>query len=308
MYTSEEEEYRPVANYMKKIKLIIWLVLIFPVLPACNARQNNPAAIPEQIDTIISIGPSNTEILTALGFGDKIIAADTFSENVEGIQAGISIYDMMYLDMEHIINMQPDVVFVTGMTWVDGDEEPLRMVSNAGIAVIYLPMSTSITDIIEDIHFIAAVLGAESAGEAIVSAMENEINYFRQIAETITNKRRVYFEISPAPYMYSFGRGTFLHEMIELAGGQNIFSDRDGWLGLADEILLSANPDVILTTVNFIDDPTGEIMSRPGWNAISAVQNGDVFYIDADSSSRPSHHIIRALREIANALYPELHR
>ena len=293
---------------MKKGKLYIWLLLGLLVFSACNARQGNSSVMPKEINTIISIGPSNTEILAALGFGDRIIAADTFSENVEGIQAGISIYDMMYLDMEHIINMQPDIVFVTGMTWVDGDEEPLRMVSNTGIAVVYIPTSASITDIIKDIRLIAAVLGAEAAGEAVVSGMESEINYFRQIAETITDKKSVYFEISPAPYMYSFGRGTFLHEMIELAGGHNIFSGREGWLGVSDEFLLAANPDVILTTVNFIDDPIGEIMNRPGWNTISAVQNGDVFYIDENSSSRPSHHVIRALREIAEALYPELHR
>ena len=293
---------------MKKCYLYVLILLGFLVFTACNVRQRNPSVMPTEINTIISIGPSNTEILAALGFGDKIIATDTFSENIEGIQTGVSIYDMMYLDLEHIISMQPDIIFVTGMTWVDGDDDPLRMISNTGIAVVYLPMSTSIADIKNDIRLISSVLGVETRGENIISDMESEINRISQISEIIIDRKSVYFEISPAPFMYSFGSGTFLNEMIELAGGQNVFSGRESWFSVSDEYLLSANPDVIMTTVDFIDDPIGEIMNRPGWDSITAVQNENVFYIDADSSSRPSQNIIHALREIAASLYPELYR
>ena len=81
--------------------------------------------------------------------------------------------------------------------------------------------------------------------------------------------------------------------------------DQQGWTGVSDEIILDADPDVILTSVNFLDDPIGEIMERPGWDALTAVRNGDVFIICTNSSNRPNHNIVIALREMAAAIYPD---
>ena len=260
--------------------------------------------MPQQIDTIITIGPSNAEILAALGFVDKIIQTDMFTDNIPGLRPDIATLDILSPDLEYIINLNPDIVFVTGMTRAGGSD-PLSQVTAAGIAVIYMPTSTSIAEIKEDIRFIAAVMNAGTEGDDIIYNMEYEINRIRSIGEGITDRRTVYFEISPAPHMFSFGTGTFLHEMIEIAGAINIFGDHQGWLGAADEIILEKNPDVILTSVDFIENPVGEIKGRPGWNAITAVQNGDVFTIDTNTSNRPTHNIIYALREIAEAIYPE---
>jgi iron complex transport system substrate-binding protein len=105
--------------------------------------------------------------------------------------------------------------------------------------------------------------------------------------------------------MFSSGTGTFLHEMIELAGAENIFADQISWIAVTDEMLLQANPDVILTSTDFLDDPIAEIMGRPGFHAITAVQTGNVHRIDTASSSRPSPNLTRALREIAQAIFPE---
>ena len=290
-----------------KLSRLLLSIMLLPVIFSCNARQESSVPASDQLNRIISIGPSNTEILVALGFGEKIIAADTFSEGIEGIASGISIYSMMSLDLEHIINQEPDIVFVTGLTFVDGDEEPLRMVSAMGIPVIYIHTSNSIADVIGDIRRIAEVMGAEAEGALIVSAMEREINRISQIAATIpqSERRTVYFEISPAPFMYSFGRGTYLNEMIELTGGENIFYNRESWMAVPDEILLAANPDVIISSVDFVEDPVTEILGRPGWSSITAVQNRSVYTVNANHSNRPSQNIILALGEIAKAIYPE---
>ena len=301
----------------EKIGGCIFLAIVMAMLVACGNQNGNnregesiidregfPITIPTEIETIVSIGPSNTEIIVGLGFMDKIIQADLHSADIPGLAEGIASMELMSPDLERIINLDPDIVFVIGMTRVQGDDDPLRQVSDVGIAVIYMPTSTSIADIKEDIRFIASVLGADEKGEELVAGMTNEIERIRAIGESITDRRTVYFEISPAPHMFSFGSGTFLNEMIEVIGAINIFADQEGWIGVADEVLLEANPDVILTSVNFMDDPEGEIMSRPGWDAITAVQNGDVFTIDTASSNRQSHNIIRALREMAEAIYP----
>jgi len=267
-------------------------------------RAGNPITLPETINKIISIGPSNTETLVALGCGDKITAADDYSSNVAGIKPDIPMFSMMMPDGEQIIALEPDVIFVTGMSKADGDD-PFKAVANTGICVVYIPSSTSIEGIKEDIRYISEVVGAQSTGKEIISSMENEIEAIRTIGQGITKKKTVYFEISAAPRIISFGTGTFLNELIELVGAVNILSNQVSWISIADEAVLTANPDVILTSVNYIEDPINEIKSRPGWREITAVRNNDVYYIDADSSNRPNHNIIKALEEMAKAIYPD---
>jgi len=96
-----------------------------------------------------------------------------------------------------------------------------------------------------------------------------------------------------------------LNELIELAGAKNIFAQQQGWIPVDAEVVIYANPDVIITSTNFLDDPIAEILERPGFDAIEAVQNGNVFPIDTATSNRPTHNITRALRYIAIAVYPE---
>jgi iron complex transport system substrate-binding protein len=114
----------------------------------------------------------------------------------------------------------------------------------------------------------------------------------------------VYLEISPFPNPVTMGRETFLDEMIEIIGARNVFADNTGWIAPSAEAILDRNPEVILTNVNFINDPLGEIKARQGFATVAAVQTGQVYAIDTDSSSRPSHRITLALRQMARAVYP----
>ena len=270
-------------------------------------RAGNSIVLPTKIDTIISMGPSNSEIISALGFAGKIIAIDDYSDNVQGINPDLPKLSMMSPDGEMIIDLDPDVLIVTGMTIVGG-VDPFLLVKQMGVCVIYLPSSTSIDEIKDDIMYLAEVLGAVPRGREIVAEMEREVEAIRAIAADITKKKTVYFEIAAAPFMYSFGSGVFLHEMIELIGATNILAAQNSWMSVGDEIIVDANPDVILTSVNYIDEPIADILSRPGWDAITAVRDEAVYYIDTDASSRPSHHVVKALRAMAEAVYPDLYR
>ena len=117
----------------------------------------------------------------------------------------------------------------------------------------------------------------------------------------------MYFEISAAPYCYSFGEGVFLDEMLELIGADNVLAGQEGWLSVDEEAVVAADPDVILTSVNYIDDPVGEITARAGWEGVAAVQNGEVYAIDNKTSSLPNVNVVQALREMAQAAYPDLY-
>lgn len=301
----------------KSLTIFLGSLLMIIGLTACGGndtsvrpsidREGYATTLPKEINTIVTLGPSNAEILVALGFGEKIIATDRFSADVEGLNPNAPrAFGIMDFDVEYMINLMPDIIFVTGMIRASGEDDPLAFVSATGITVIYIDTSESIEAIMEDVRFIASVMEAEEAGEYVISNMQAKIDEIRQIAETITEVRTVYFEISPAPWMWSTGAGSFLHEMIELVGAINIFEDHDGgFFSVSEEILIEANPDVILTSTNFLDNPISEIMERPGFDAITAVQNGAVFPIDTAASNRPSPNIVIALRQIAEAVFPE---
>ena len=107
--------------------------------------------------------------------------------------------------------------------------------------------------------------------------------------------------------MYSFGSGVFLNEMIELIGAENILADQEGWLRVEGETIAEANPDVILTNVNYLEDPVGEILSRSGWEGMSAIQNKQVYSIDNMSSSLGNQNIVKALDQMAKAVYPDVY-
>jgi len=100
-------------------------------------REGNTIELPDSIEAIISLGPSNTEILVALGFAEKIIATDEYSANVGGIKPGISHFDMLFPDGELIISMQPDVMFVTGMGKDTTGDDPLKIARGRHMRDIY---------------------------------------------------------------------------------------------------------------------------------------------------------------------------
>ena len=277
-----------------------------PTTRTITDREGYTLEIPTEISTVVTLGPSNAEILVALGVADKIIATDSFASDVAGLGTGVPrSFGIMDFDAEYIVDLMPDILIATGVARIGGDDNPLELLANVGISIIHMPTSESIEGIYADIRFLADVLNVSSAAESVIAEMQAEFDAVAAIAATITTPRTVYFEVSPAPWMFSLGTGTFLHEIIELTGATNIFADHEGWISVSEEDLLELNPDVILTSTDFIDDPIGEIASRPGFDALTAVQTGDIFQIGTAVSNRASPNVVIALRQIAEAVFPE---
>ena len=268
-------------------------------------REGNPIELPDRIERIISMGPSTTEILIEFGFADLIIGADIYTVSIPEISTDVPLFSITSPDVEQILDLEADIMFVTSMSRT-GDDDRYKTLSDSGLCLIYIPSSSSIAGIMEDIRFIAAVMDVPDKGEALVADMQRELDEVKALGETVTDKKSVYFEIAAAPYMYSFGHNTFLNEMIEIIGATNIFGEVSGWMSVSDEAVLDADPDVILTSVDYIDDPIEEIKDRSGWSDITAVKNDAVYKIHTDRSTRSSHKIVIALREMAEAIYPEL--
>lgn len=250
------------------------------------------------------LSPSIAETVIALGYGGNIVAYDNSSVGLEGLPENKLVLDLSQPDIEQLAALKPDVLMVSNLTLYD-QEAPYQQLIDMGVCVICVPTSDSIKDIQSDIAFIASVFGESEKGEKIITEMQAEIDRIAAIGKTITEKKSVYFEISAAPYMYSCGSGVFLNELIELIGAENILADQEGWLSVGEETVIAANPDVILTNVNYIENPTQEIMSRGGWSNLNAVKNGDVYYIDYMASSLPNQNVVKALSQMAEAVYPE---
>lgn len=297
---------------MKKILALIMTLSIF-VLSGCSSqtdrmvtdREGTEVNIPTKIEKIISTAPSNTEVLMALGLGDKLVAIDKYSTDIEGINTELPQIDFLNPDAETIIGLEPDIVIASGHNKTGSVEDPFKAISEAGIPVVYIPSSDSIDGIYKDIEFIADVVNERSKGKEIVDDMKAQVEEIKAIGDTITDKKSVYFEISPAPYLSSFGKSTFLNEMIEIIGAENIFENEEGWVSPTAEAIIDANPDVIITNAGYMENPTEEIKSRDAWENINAIKNNEVYLVDQNASSRPSQNVIKALEQMAKAVYPE---
>jgi len=283
---------------MKKLLILCLIIIVFT---AC-VTQTDPETF-VRAETIVSIGPNITEILIALELGDSIVAMDNMSTDVPGVPQDIPLLDMMAIDIETILTLEPDIIIATEMITFGGD--PLALVAQAGTQVLYVPVGYSLQCIDNAIMAVANEMQHHQRGVALATHVAQETANIQRIAETITERRTVYFEIDAAPNLFTFGNGTFLNEIIELIGATNIFADESSWIAVADEQILARNPDVILTNVFWAEDPIGDIKNRPGWDSVDAVMNGRVYSIDANASSRPSHNIVYAMWEMARAVYPE---
>lgn len=269
-------------------------------------RAGNPIEVPEEVDSIISLAPATTQILCDLGLADEIVAVDTNSPMyAEGLSGDVMQFDMMEPDLEQILNAEPDIIFVSSMSSQGGDDI-FAGIREAGICVAEIPTSNTIEDVKKDVQFTADCVGKSEEGAALVADMEAVIDEVSAIGQNIEEKKSVLFEISPVPYLYSFGTGVYLNEMIELIGAQNVLGDQEGWISVTEESAVAADPDVILTSDNFSNsDPVAEILGRAGWENVTAVKEGQAYYIDNAASSLPNHHIVDALKEMAKAVYPE---
>jgi len=289
------------------VALFLALVMMLSGIALADApatdRAGNPIQLPEEVTRIISLAPATTQIIEDLGMTDMLVAVDTQSpQYVEGLDA-LPQFDMMAPDVEQIAALDADIIFTSGMSYLDGN--PYAALTQMGFCVIEIPSSDSIAGVQEDIIFTAACLGKEEEGRALAEGMQKTFDEIAAIGATIEERKTVLFEISALPYIYSFGSGTFLSEMLEIIGADNVMADQISWIAVTEEAAVSANPDVILTSVNYIENPVGEILGRPGWEAVNAVANEEVYYIDNGASSLPNHHIVDALIQMAVAVYPE---
>ncbi|MBO4580612.1 MAG: ABC transporter substrate-binding protein [Clostridiales bacterium] len=307
-------------NKNKIISTILVAAFAVTALAGCNAapvakpetdRAGNAIKVPSKVEKIVSLNPAITQTLIDMGLKDKIVAIDEYSASYKDqLPSDVQVYSLDTPDQESIISLKPDIMFTSGMLYVGG-ANPYQTVSDAGICIADIPSSTSIAGIKDDIKFVGDCVGASAEADKIIADMTTKISNITNIAADIKDedKKTVIFLLSVPddnyPTVYSVGKSTFIDEMISLIGAKNAFGDQDSWLALSEEAVINANPDIILHSVSYVPDADKALAARPGWDAITAVKDGNIFYIDENASNRPNAHIVEAMEQMAEAIYPD---
>lgn len=253
-------------------------------------------------ETVVSLIPSNTEILFEIGAGEKVIGATDYDHYPKEAAEVERVSDSVVFNAERIIELDPDVVIGYSTGAPTGYEE----LEAAGIPVFVIESAQSFNDVYGDIEQIATVMGLEDKGEDVNRSIQQQIEEVQTKVEGLDEKKQVYFEISPSPELYTTGQKTFQQEILTHAKVENLFGDLEGWPKISEEEVIKRNPKIITTTVSYIDDPIAEIKAREGWQDVEAIKNDQIFYLDADMTSRPGPRIGEAVQLVAETVYPEV--
>jgi iron complex transport system substrate-binding protein len=303
---------------MKKVVTLFLVLALVLSLAACGAAPNETStpkanisitdsrgktvSFETQPQKIISLAPANTEILYALGAGDRVIAVSEYCNYPEDTQGKQKLPTGENLNMESVLALKPDAVFMGKMSVMN---EQIQQMEDAGIKVV-VTEANSIDETYKSIRLMGKAVGKEKEAEQIVENMEKG---FASIREQVKGKtaKTVYVEVSPLQFgLWSCGKNTFIQELIEIVGAKNIFEDVEGWSAVSEEQVLARNPEIIFTTaspITGIEDPVGEIVSRSQWNTLEAVKNNKVIMLDADMISRPGPRLLDAAQEMVKAIY-----
>lgn len=257
-------------------------------------------------ERIVSLAPSVTEILYAVGAGSQVVGRtdyDNYPPEAEAVPS-VGGFDASSISIETILDMEPDLV-IAGSIYQD---EVTKTLEGTGIKVIDVDPE-SIADILVNIQTLGTITGHAGEAKVVVADMQARIDAVTGKVATIPQDERplVFYEIWHEP-LTTASNHTFTGELITLAGGINIFGDLEGtYPTVSAEQIIEENPDVIVGPSNHSDQLTAEaIAARPGWGDLAAVRNGAVVIIDGDIISRSGPRIIDALEAIARALHPEL--
>ncbi|WP_423363474.1 ABC transporter substrate-binding protein [Mycoplasma sp. P36-A1] len=300
---------------MKKlVKVLSMIALVFSLsfLSGCSSssdtsRYGDDVEKPEKLDRIISTSPSNTEILAGLGLADKIVGSDSYSiDSVEGLPKDIKTLDFMNPDIETLIALKPDVVIGAEINTVDG-KSPLDELKDKGIKVLYIPTAKTYKEITKDIEFLGDYTSTTDKATEVVKSMNETYDKVSNIAKTIPEDKvkSVYVEVSGEPSIFTTGKDTFINDLISSVGAKNIFAENEGWFSPSVEQIITAQPDVILTTESYDTAAVSKILKRSDFKGLDAVKNKQVFAVDYNASSRASQNAAKALEEFAKTIYPE---
>ncbi len=253
---------------------------------------------------IVSLAPSNTEILFAVGAGDQVIGRDEFSDypaeatSIESVGGSMGEYSA-----ESIVALEPDLVLAAEIN----TPELVSQLEDLGLTVYYLSNPTTIEEMYTNLEIVGQLTGHDTT--EMVDSLKARVAAVDEKIAPISSRPSVFYEIdaSDPSKPWTYGPGSFGNLLIERAGGFNIASDApDSYPQLSLEQVVVANPSVILLGDSMWGVTPESVLDREGWNTILAVQNNQIFPIDDNLISRPGPRLVDGLEALAKILHPGL--
>lgn len=233
--------------------------------------------VPQNPRRIVCTSPEATEILYAVGAGDKVVGL-VHGCNYPPATANIpKVGDFSQVSRERVMSLQPDLIITTGHE----QERIIKQLEPLGVAVLAL-MPRDARSVKRDVALIAAVVGEPEGGARVIAELDGDLAWVRERVgrRDPAQRPRVYLEISPEPLM-TVARGSFVHDAIEAAGGVNVGADLvRPYCRIDAEAVIASDPEVIILCHDGASPEA--VKRRPGWDTIAAVRTGRVYVADAD--------------------------
>jgi len=243
---------------------------------------------------VVSLVPSVTEIVYAVGAGQALVGNTNQCDFPEAAKRVYKVGDFMSPDLERIVALRPGLVFLT----LPMHGQLLAKLKEMKVPV-YVSRPGDIQAVFKEIDTVAQLLGQKASGESLVAVMRRRLDSVPVFADT----PRVYAEISGTPLMTA-GGGTFINELLGRAGGRNVFESSVQEYPVVDpEAVLAADPEVILLL--HPDMSARDVALRVGWGGIGAVRHGRIYdKLDEDLLFRPGPRIVEGVILLAKLLHP----
>lgn len=252
--------------------------------------------ISKKVERVISTVPSNTEIIVDMGLVNVLLGVDIYSEKISKELEGKGVLNTDRLNEERIIDLMPDLV-ITSQHSLSKGKESLKVFDEIGIPIYVMKTPKSLEEVKNSIDEIGSLLNENEKSDILKNRYVKELE--KLVIQNKISKKRVYFEILNNP-IYTTGNKTFLNDVIENAGGRNIFGDQEGWISPTLESVIEKNPEVILIGEDR-KEIVEEIKNRAEWQEIDAIKNGRIYVID-EGINRPSPRVLKSLRQIKEVL------
>ncbi|MBQ5999194.1 MAG: cobalamin-binding protein [Treponema sp.] len=280
---------------IKKIATAFLFIAISLIFSGCTKEKQRNVKIPERI---VSLSPAGTEIICALDAMNQLVARTDFCDYPPEVSKLPSAggFDGKIISLETVLSFEPDFVYLA-----EGiHDHLLPLLKQNGISY-YLSNANSVESVINEILEVGKITGHYEKAKKLTAGIEQKLNELRKNYEN-TKPVSVYWEVWNPPYM-SVGKDSFINELIEYAGGKNIFSDlAQPYPIVSEENIFAAKPDVIIIP-DHVSDGIKSVKKRAGWEKIPAIKNNRIFEMDSDLVSRPSPRIAETAEIIAKALH-----
>ena len=295
--------------------LVSSLLFLLVFAGAASAADWEPVTITDDLgvtvtidkypERIVSLSPANTEILFALGLGDRIVGVTEYCTYPEAALSKDKIGGFSTINTEKIAVLNPDLLVAA-----DGNsEETIAHLRELGYTIITVNADT-IDTTLADIRLIGKAAGVESAAEELVSSMQADL---AEIAEkTKGAEKPTILHCMWTDPLWVSGSGTFQDEMISAAGGVNAAAAEGGWVALTMEKFLTMNPDIIVVDsgdgmgVGTDDALKNFFLKDSRMQSLSAVQNERVYVVNADIIDRGGPRIVEGVEALAEIAHPDI--